>query len=200
MLLIGGGQDYYGPTAERDKRVVECIAKALYARVGNTMEIITGGMPGIPMDFVRTWMAEGGKNVRFVVSEEHMNTLTDAEFGVTYEVVGVTQAERRQALTRIPGLTAALFIQGGQFTTDEIIKCQSRGLPTLCFVGSGGASGGTIPYKDQLPAVDDMPNWAKNSDPSADPKELGKLFADALCKHDTHAHELYRGGLHKIGK
>jgi hypothetical protein len=197
MLLVEGGQEYHGPTAERDKRVVECIAKALFARVGNTMEIITGGMPGIPHDFVRTWMAQGGKRVRFVVSEEHMDNLNEVEFGVTYEVAGLTQAERRQALTQIPGLTAALFIQGGQYTTDEIIKCQARGLSTLCFVGSGGASGGTIPY----PTLCDMPNWARNSDPNADPEELGVLFANALIQPiDTYAHELYRGGLHKIGK
>lgn len=164
------------------------------------MEIITGGMPGIPMDFVRAWMVAGGKNVRFVVSEEHMDTLDDTEFGVTYEVAGKTQAERRQALTQIPGLTAALFIQGGQYTVDEIIKCQARGLHTLCFVGSGGACSGVMPYKDQLPKVGDMPNWAKNSDPNADPEELGVLFADALCKKEPHAHELYRGGLHKYGK
>lgn len=109
MLLVGGGQDYYGPTSERDKQVVRLIAKKLFNRFGNTIEIITGGMPGIPMDFVKTWIAEGGTRVRFIVSEEHLATNPEREPGVTYESAGKTQSERRQALTQLLGLTAALF-------------------------------------------------------------------------------------------
>lgn len=184
MLLVGGGQEYYGPTSIRDKQVVQLIAKKLFIRLGNTIEIVTGGMPGIPMDFIKSWMTEGGTRVRFLVSDEHLAAYPERELGVEYESGGKTQAERRQALTKLPGLTAAFFVQGGQYTTDEIIKCQQRGLPTICFVGSGGASGGVIPYKEALPKIE-APEWMKNNDPAADTDELAALLTETLvyCFH-----------------
>jgi predicted Rossmann-fold nucleotide-binding protein len=173
-LLVGGGQAYYGPTGERDKKVVEEVAKELFNQCGNSIEIVTGGMPGIPMDFARVWLLAGGTHVRFIVSEEHMATVTETMTGVKYEVRGKTQAERRVALTGLQDLHAALFVQGGEYTTDEIIKCQTRGIPVICFIGSGGASGGQIAYKGQLPVLDtDEPSeWIRNADPDADTATL----------------------------
>jgi len=181
MLLVGGGQEYHGPTSKRDKEVIERIAVALFARVGNSIEIVTGGMPGIPMDFVNAWQSQGGSRIRFVVSEEHMSSLAFEKVeGVTYQIAGKTQKERREALTQLPGIKVALFVQGGQYTTDEIIKCQTRGLPTICFVGSGGASGGHIPYNGDFPKLVDAPVWTTNKDPNVNAADLADLFTDEI--------------------
>lgn len=182
IILIGGGQEYHGPTAERDKRVVQETAKHLFNLVGNSVEIVTGGMPGIPMDFIDTWMEVGGKNVKFVVSDEYMSTVKDIVMNVEYNGGFRTQAERREALVKLEGLKAAFFVQGGQYTTDEIIKCHKRDpkIKTICFVGSGGASGGQIPYKGELFDTSGYPEWMHNSDPSSDPQELGKKFAQEI--------------------
>lgn len=179
-LLIGGGQEYHGPTAARDKHVVELTAQRLFELVGNTIQIITGGMPGIPMDFAKAWQAAGGKHVLFVVSDEYLDTLKHIEMDVDYKRVGKTQADRRIALTQLPSLSAAWFVQGGQYTTDEIIRCQQRRLPTLCFVGSGGASSGAIPYKGQVPDLMAMPDWSRITAPTADAQELASLFAHEI--------------------
>lgn len=178
-VLVGGGQLYYGPTAERDKRVVIATAKALYSKVGNSVCIVTGGMPGIPMDFATTWLSIGGKHVEFIFSEEARSSLTalDIVEGAKYTVVAQTQKERRQLLTRRPNLKCAFFVQGGQYTTDEILKCIERGLPTVCFVGSGGACSGALPYDGKRLDPSAFPQWMHNDDPDADPNELGELFA-----------------------
>lgn len=178
-VLVGGGQDYYGPTSDRDKRVVAETARALFSRVGNNVRIVTGGMPGIPMDFVKSWLEAGGRHVEFIFSAEAYATLseTDKVVGVTYNVVAQTQSERRQLLTHRPQLKCALFVQGGQYSTDEIIKCMDRGLPTLCFVGSGGACSGAIAYKGYSVDITAFPEWTHNTDPNANASELAGLFA-----------------------
>lgn len=183
--MVGDGQEYHGPTAERDKRVVQLVAQKLFERLGNSIEIITGGMPGIPMDFADAWLKAGGIQVTYVVSDEYFSTLEILDTRVKYKSGGKTQSERRQALFQWPGLTAAFFVQGGQYTTDEIIKCQKKGLPAVCFVGSGGASGGAIPYKKELPRLDNVPEWMKNTDPAADPDELASQLVETLvyCFH-----------------
>lgn len=184
MILIGGGQEYYGPTAQRDKQIVQETAKHLYDMVGNSIEIVTGGMPGIPMDFAQMWMKCGGNRVRFIVSEEYAATLTEHMENVLYEPHGKTQSERRQYLTTISEITVAFFVQGGQFTTDEIIKCQARPeVETICFIGSGGASGGAIPYNGALPTFSTLPDWIRDSDPNSDPIVLGKSFAHLIFTH-----------------
>lgn len=193
MLLVGGGQEYHGPTAERDRKVVVGTARELLlqdAKWADQVEVVTGGMPGVGMDFAQAWLSGGGRHVRFIVSEEHMATLTtNARVpGVVYEVAGRTQAERRQALTRLPGIRAAFFVQGGQYTTDEIIKCRERelaGCTTVCFIGSGGASGGLIPYRGQNWDVGVVsagaPDWMRSTNPHDDPDQLARNFARTLA-------------------
>lgn len=190
-LLIGGGQEYHGPTAERDKRVVVATAKALFNKVGNDVTIVTGGMPGIPMDFAKAWLEAGGKHVQFIFSHEAHSKLTgdDIVMNVGYEIVAQTQKERRQYLTQMEDLKCAFFVQGGQYTTDEILKCIDRRLPTICFVGSGGAAGGEIEYEGRRfePCLLRHPEWALSTDPDADPAELGEGFAERIavfCKRD----------------
>ncbi len=183
-LLVGGGQAYYGETAERDKLVVIAAARHLYELVGDNVEIITGGMPGIPHDFAMEWKRLGGTDITFVISEEVRDTLKEVEPGVMYAVMGKDQKERRIALTKIERIRVALFIQGGQYTTDEIIKCQERGdIDVICFSGSGGAAGGQIPYNGQLPAQnkndDDL--WMHDCNPRSDHNALGMAFASAIA-------------------
>lgn len=183
-VLIGGGQDYYGPTAERDRQVVIATARALFNKMGNDVHIVTGGMPGIPMDFAKAWIEAGGIHVEFIFSAEaHAILSDDADIvaGATYTVVAETQAERRQLLTQRPNLKCAFFVQGGQYTTDEILKCIDRGLPTICFVGSGGACSGAIPYKEKQVNPNAFPQWTHNNDPNADATELAELFAEEIA-------------------
>ena len=179
--MVGGGQEYYGPTAARDKQIVIQTAAELFNLVGNSVTIVTGGMPGIGMDFADSWIRCGGKNVQFIVSEEYHRTMTDRKDGVEYIIKGVTQSERRQALLELPGLDCALFVQGGQYTTDEILKSEKRGIRTVCFVGSGGASAGLIPYKEESWMPDpNLPDWIRNVDPDADVVMIAKNLANKL--------------------
>lgn len=181
-VLIGGGQDYYGPTSERDKRVVIATARALFNKMGNNVRIVTGGMPGIPMDFAKAWLEAGGVHVESIFSAEAHRVLSrdNTLDGVTYTIVAETQAERRQLLTQRPNLKCAFFVQGGQYTTDEILKCMDRGLSTVCFVGSGGACSGAIPYKDKQVDPNAFPKWTHTDDPNADANELAELFAEEI--------------------
>lgn len=65
--MVGGGQDYYGETAERDQRVVVETARQL-AATGKFI-VYTGGMPGIGDDFARAFVEAGGSVVDIVSSE-----------------------------------------------------------------------------------------------------------------------------------
>lgn len=199
-ILIGGGQEYHGPTAERDRRVVVATAKELFNKVGNSVTIVTGGMPGIPMDFVKAWQEAGGKHVEFIYSEEAHNKLTEDEklSGVSYKVVAKTQKERRQILTQMEGLCCAFFVQGGQYTTDEIRKCIARKpVHVICFVGSGGASSGKIPYEGVAfdPRDTKLEEWMCIEDPNADVDFLASNFARAIRDCIPDPHDFYSCGL-----
>jgi hypothetical protein len=181
LIMIGGGQEYYGPTAARDKQIVTQTASELFNLVGNSVTVVTGGMPGIGMDFTDAWIRCGGKHVQFIVSEEYQRTLTETKEGVEYVIKGTTQSERRQALLELPGLECALFVQGGQYTTDEILKSEKRGIRTICFVGSGGASAGLIPYKGESWVPDPTyPEWIRNTDPNADVVVIARKLANIM--------------------
>lgn len=93
-LFVGGGQDYYGPTAARDRDVVVHTALQLYALVGDTIEIVTGGMPGIPDDFAHAWP---GSSVLCIVSEEHKDAYIARDLPFDYQVAGKSQEARRDA-------------------------------------------------------------------------------------------------------
>lgn len=70
-MAEGGGQQYYGATAKRDEVVVKRVAEMLALQMGDRVEVVTGGMPGIPDDFASAWTAAGGSRVLCVVSSEH---------------------------------------------------------------------------------------------------------------------------------
>lgn len=147
-IMVGGGQDYWGPTSDRDRQVVSLTAQTLFSAIGNTVEIVTGGMPGIPNDFAKAWADAGGKYILCVVSSEHLETYlktADPRFG--YTVIGESQTARRLALTKLDGIKCALFIQGGQYTTHEMQLFEAAGVPIVTFWGSGGAAGGGQPYQ-----------------------------------------------------
>ena len=67
-ILIGGGQDYYGPTAERDKKVVE-VAAELLRETMLPIQVVTGGTAGIPDDFAKRF----GNRVVDIVSSEYLD-------------------------------------------------------------------------------------------------------------------------------
>ncbi len=149
-LFIGGGQEYYGPTADRDRIIVREVAVQLFSRIGNNVEIVTGGMPGIPEDFALEWSKCGGKHVLCVVSSEHLNKYLERKLPFEHLVQGDSQLERRLAVTKLPGISAAFFVQGGQYSTHEMLLFKENKVPIVTFWGSGGAAGGTQPYQGKV--------------------------------------------------
>jgi hypothetical protein len=140
MLFVGGGQDYHGPTAARDKEVVKRTAQILYELIGDCVCVATGGMPGIPDDFANAW---NGKYVLGVVSSEYeaqWNDRKPAHFDTL--VIPGSQEKRRLAVTQMTGIKCVLFVQGGKFSTHELKLFAERGVPIVSFTGSGGAAGG----------------------------------------------------------
>src|SRR5512137_3031104 len=91
-LLVIGGQAYHGPTAARDLEVTVLTAFELFKRVGDSIQVVTGGMPGIPDEFARAWRKAGGTHILCVVSEEYEK---DYRLDFPYMVVGATQEKRR---------------------------------------------------------------------------------------------------------
>lgn len=182
-ILVGGGQAYYGPTAERDKKVVTIAARLLReAETPYRIQIVTGGTAGIPDDFAKGF---GKGQAVDVVSSEHLPEYLERTAGRprSYWVAGESQEKRRLAFTTNPNIAAALFVQGGQYTTHEILLMQQARLPVVVFWGSGGASGGQIPYKSEsvsAPTGGERPYHS--TDPDADPYTIaGALIDDLLA-------------------
>jgi hypothetical protein len=156
-LFVGGGQEYHGPDANRCREVVREVAEALYALVGDTVEVVTGGMPGIPHDFARAWP---GLHVLCVVSSEYERDFVERNTGFAYIVAGQSQEARRLAVTKLAGLRCAFFVQGEQYSAHEMQLLHERGVPIVPFEASGGASGGLIDYKGWRMPQQHMPESA----------------------------------------
>lgn len=183
-LFVGGGQDYYGPTADRDKKVVEELARSAYEGfgvMGYKVQVITGGTAGIPDDFAKNYKG----NVVDIISEEYMSTYKErtSERPRPYWIVGETQLQRRVRMSANPDIAVALFVQGGQCTTHEMRLFHDRGVPIVAFTGSGGASGGKISYKWW---IYERPKKMKqrvydSEDPDENPKNIAmSLLRDLL--------------------
>ncbi len=181
-ILIGGGQDYYGPTAKRDKHVVTITATML-RETGLPIQVVTGGTAGIPDDFAMYFGA--GKRVVDLVSSEYLDEYLERTKNRPrpYWVAGESQEKRRLAFLTNPDIRVGLFIQGGQYTTHEIQLFQESGRKTVIFSGSGGASGGKIaykgwsvkPYKRSARAYD-------SEDPDANPYEIARDLVEDVVK------------------
>jgi len=185
-LFVGGGQEYHGPTAERDKEVVKQVAKALARFKGSEVQIVTGGMPGIPDDFAAAWTAAGGSQVLCVVSSEYEEAFRARNLPYACVVVGATQTARRLAVTQWQGLEAAFFVQGGKYTTHEMRLLSERGVPIVAFHGSGGAAGGEQPYEGWsypiIPYDEDTKNYIGSRDPHMLPVHIGMELFNQLLK------------------
>lgn len=174
---------YYGDTAERDKQVVKAFAKHLYNLKGNSIEIVTGGTAGIPEDFAHAWMAAGGKHVLCVVSSEYEQEYLSRQLPFQHIIAGKSQEARRIAVTKLENIKCATFIQGGKFSTHEMILFDQNKVPIVPFFGSGGAAGGTQPYNDQNYVCNAM--WSKDcysasTDPNADVETIASFLALAV--------------------
>ena len=74
-ILIGGGQKYYGATADRDRKVVSRVAELLCEhKDAHRFQIITGGTAGIPDDFAA--IANLYMRVLDIVSSEYLGKKT----------------------------------------------------------------------------------------------------------------------------
>lgn len=180
-ILVGGGQDYYGPTAERDKVVVSITASLLRAQ-DLSIQIVTGGTAGVPDDFARAY--HPGPVVD-IVSSEYLETYKDRtkDRQRPYWVAGETQEKRRLAFLSNPDIRVGLFIQGGQYTAHEIKLFQESGRPVVVFTGSGGACGGKLDYKGWRYTPAKRPTRAYDSeDPDANPFGIARdLVEDVMA-------------------
>lgn len=180
-VFIGGGQEYHGETAERDKAVVALTAAYLFNRVGNDVEIVTGGMQGIPDDFAHAWHKAGGKHVLCVVSSEHEERYLARKLPFKHVIAGVSQEARRLAVTRLPGIVCAIFVQGGKYSTHEMKLLDEANVPIVSYWGSGEAAGG-----DPATAYPEAGGYVWNKKPlsvfltSTDPHEDAHHVAKAL--------------------
>lgn len=144
-VFVGGGQEYYGPTAERDENITKKAAEILYRYVP-TVQIVTGGMPGIADIFATEWVKLGGDCLD-VVSQKYHQEYTERETGRSVMIAGNDQKHRRLRVTSLENIRCALFIQGGQYSTHEIKLFQEKDIPVVTLYGGGGASGGQCPYE-----------------------------------------------------
>lgn len=182
-IMVGGGQDYYGPTAARDKKVVQLVALGLNKLAMEDhkiqIQVITGGMLGVGDDFARFY----GGRVLDVVSSEYVETYkkrTINQVHRAYWVAGESQERRRLAFATNPDIALALFVQGGQYTSHEIKIFQENNTPTVLFWGSGGASGGRQPYKGW--ACEKPPGDAPymSNDPDMDPETIAMALMNEI--------------------
>ena len=178
-LFVGGGQGYYDETANRDKLVVERTALELFNKLGNSIEIVTGGMPGIPEDFALAWIKAGGKHVFCVVSSEHEPAYLARNLPFKHMIAGETQLQRRIAVTALERIFCALFVQGGKFSTHEIQLFEQRKIPIVAFTGSGGAAGGGQPYEGYTYKCDQSKLYA-STDPNEDVEKLAKSLVEEI--------------------
>lgn len=180
-LFIGGGQDYWGETADRDRQVVKLVASELYNSLGNSIEIVTGGMAGIPNDFALAWVQAGGKHVLCVVSSEHEATFLQTKpIGFNHIATGKSQTERRLAVTKLEGIKCALFIQGGKFSTHEMKLFEERQVPIVSHWGSGGAAGGQQPYEGYVYTREPMNPELSSVDPGLSPLYIAAALASDI--------------------
>lgn len=183
-LLVGGGQDYYGPTADRDRRVVKETAQLLnmWCMSGTHVHVVTGGTAGIPDEFA----AHFNGPVVDIVSSEYLDTYKERTFlhPRAYWVAGETQEKRRLAFLKNPDIKVGLFIQGGQYTTHEIKLFEESGRKAIVFWGSGGASGGKIPYKGWSYTKPERsePRAYDSTDPDANVKEIAHDLVEDIFK------------------
>lgn len=186
-IMVGGGQDYWGPTADRDRHVVRELALGLSLEAqkrGFQIQIITGGMPGIGDDFASYYHG----TVLDVVSDEHLPSYkerTKHQNHRSYWVAGKTQEQRRLAFATNPDISLGLFIQGGKYTTHEIKIFMESNKPVVLFWGSGGASGGYQPYEGwTCPKPTDHHDAPYMSDdPDLDPRIIAKSLIDQIIQH-----------------
>ncbi|MBX9636673.1 MAG: hypothetical protein K2Q45_03890 [Nitrosomonas sp.] len=179
-LFVGGGQSYYGPTAERDKLVVQKTAQLLFSALGNSIEIVTGGTAGIPEDFALAWHKAGGLHVLCVVSLEYEQEYLFRSLPFKHIIVGETQLKRRIAVTKLEQIKSALFVQGGKFSTHEMKLLEECGVPLVTFWGSGGAAGGQQPYENYVYTNKPVNPVLQSSDPLDDPEIIAAALVQAI--------------------
>lgn len=165
-------------TAERDKKVV--VEAAQYLNTLNLpIQVVTGGTAGVPDIF-----ASHSNRVVDVVSSEYLDTYKERtrDCPRSYWVAGQTQLQRRLAFQSNPDIVAALFIQGGKYTTHEIKLMKEAGKHVVVFSGSGGASGGGQAYEGwtYTPSTEEASRPYASTDPDADYKIIAKALIDDL--------------------
>lgn len=150
------------------------------------VEVVTGGTPGIPADFVAAW---GGPRLD-VVSMEYLTDYIERTGGKhPYRVVPRSQKDRRIALSKLDGIVCALFIQGGQYSTHEIKLFQERGVPIVPLYSGGGAAGGELPYEGWSYTAPEDVLHSVLADPGASAEHAASVLAHRIADIVQSRHE-----------
>jgi hypothetical protein len=119
-----------------------------------------------------------GKHVLCVVSSEYEEEYKTRQLPFEHIVIGQTQEKRRLAVTKLPRIFCALFVQGGKFSTHEMQLFEQNKVPVVPLVGSGGASGGDQSYEGYTFKT----NLVNPMLHSVDPDENVDELANGLCR------------------
>jgi hypothetical protein len=151
----------------------------LFKRIGDSIQVVTNGAPGVPHEFACAWRKAGGTNILCVLSDEYEK---DYAFDFPYMFVAATQKQQRIAMARLYDLKCALVIQGGMHTTEELCLL-SGAVPVVSFWGSGGAAGGQQPYEGwaftEKPAVPIL----CSEDPAEDPRRIAEALTEEIQRN-----------------
>lgn len=181
-VFVGGGQEFYGPTSDRDRKITKKVPEILH-RFAPEVQIVTGGMQGIADIFSCEWSKLGGRCLD-VVSSEYVQDYARRDTKREFMVTGESQLKRRLAVTSLEGIKCAIFIQGGKYSTHEIKLFLERGIPVVTLYGGGGAAGGQCPYEDW---TYEAPKHVLNSIVSStDPEESAYVMANVLTGSVLH--------------
>lgn len=196
-IFIGGGTDYYGPTAERDRQVALALGLHLdttffyqHADLAPDVWLYYGGQKGIPEDCLRDW---NGVSVAIVAASHLEELLTRMEksddvYGTAgehrYIVVGERERDRRERFLGTAHFDCAIFIQGGPYTADEMRRAEAAGIPIVALAGGGGAAGGAI----DTSSLDNVPLYRFDPDKHRTPVAL--LSTNAADSPDELAREI----------
>jgi predicted Rossmann-fold nucleotide-binding protein len=145
-ILVSGGRDYHGPTATRDREVCFALGKLL-----SDYEVVTGGTPGIPNDVAS---ASLGPVLDVIAKDDSIEedywTMVGNQINRSVVRIGNNFKERRFGLLTLENIEGVLAIQGGKYTTHELLLFAEKGVPVVALSSSGGAAGSTQPYENKV--------------------------------------------------
>lgn len=125
-VCVGGGLEYVGATAERDKAIVRECARYLFKKVGNHVTIVTDGRSGgVSEDFIASWQAAGALpfTVYGIIPLSESYAFSAKYPGRSYIV--------EQSVARAHKLRCALFVQPDDTAIMQMRQIAQNTIPTI---------------------------------------------------------------------